>query len=263
MEKTSNNELKKVLGTGFGIAVMIGGTIGVGILRTPGTIAGLLDNYWLIILCWLIGGFYVLLGAGSFAEMATMMPKAGGPYNYVKRAFGDYAGFLSGWFDYIVNAIAPAYFCIVISEYTVLLYPDLKSMQTILAVCFLLAFVLLHASGIKNGSIAQQIMSIIKVVFFTALIVSCFVVKVDTTTLMESSSVVKGGVVIGFLRSMQMITGAYDGWWAACFFAEEDENPGKNIPRSLFVGGVTVTAIYILLNLAIFHVVPASAIKNS
>jgi APA family basic amino acid/polyamine antiporter len=128
---------------------------------------------------------------------------------------------------------------------------------------FLLAFVLLHASGIKNGSIAQQIMSIIKVVFFTALIVSCFVIEVDSTLLMQPSSVMKGGIVIGFLRSMQLVTGAYDGWWAACFFAEEDENPGKNIPRALFVGGITVTIIYILLNLAIFHVVPASDIKNS
>src|SRR5687768_11503289 len=105
------NELKKVLGAGFGIAVMVGGTIGVGILRTPGTIAGMLDSYWLILACWVIGGIYVLLGAGSFAEMAVMLPKAGGPYNYVKRAFGDYAGFLTGWFDYILNAIAPAYFC--------------------------------------------------------------------------------------------------------------------------------------------------------
>ena len=47
------NELKKVLGAGFGIAVMVGGTIGVGILRTPGTIAGMLDSYWLILTCWI------------------------------------------------------------------------------------------------------------------------------------------------------------------------------------------------------------------
>ena len=92
---SQKNELKRVLGAGFGIAVLVGGTIGVGILRTPGIIAGLLDSYWLIIFAWLFVGGYVLLAAGLFAEMATMMPKAGGPYNYVKRAFGDYAGFIS------------------------------------------------------------------------------------------------------------------------------------------------------------------------
>src|SRR5688572_6864467 len=174
------NELKKVLGAGFGIAVMVGGTIGVGILRTPGTIAGMLDNYWLILACWLIGGIYVLLGAGPFAEMATMLPKAGGPYNYVKRAFGDYSGFLTGWFDYILNAIAPVYFCIVIGEYMALLFPVLKGNETMMAIGFLIVFFLYHLGGVKNGSIAQQVTSVLKVLFFTALIISCFVVKVDT-----------------------------------------------------------------------------------
>lgn len=255
--------LKKVLGIGFGIAVMIGGTIGVGILRTPGTIATLLGNYWLIVFCWILGGTYVLLGAGAFAEMAVMMPKAGGPYNYVKRAFGDYAGFLSGWFDYIVNAIAPAYFCIVISEYSALLIPALNGNETILALILLLAFIVLHAGGIENGSIAQQITSIIKVVFFSALISACFFADVEPASLAPSSTLVQGGLLIGFLKSMQLITGSYDGWWSVCFFAEEDKNPARNIPRSLYTGAITVILIYIVFNLAMFHVLPVSSITNS
>lgn len=97
------NELKKILGVAFGITVLVGGTIGSGILRNPGTITQLLNNYWLIIGCWLFGGFYVLLGVNAFSELATMLPRAGGSYNYVKRAFGNYAGFLTGWFDFISN----------------------------------------------------------------------------------------------------------------------------------------------------------------
>jgi APA family basic amino acid/polyamine antiporter len=62
---------------------------------------------------------------------------------------------------------------------------------------------------------------------------------------------------------MQLVTGTYDGWWSVCFFAEEDKNPGKNIPRSLFTGGITVTAIYILVNVAIFHVVPIASLSKS
>ncbi len=108
----NSNQLKKTLGVGFGIAILIGGTIGVGILRTPGAIAGMLDNYWLIIACWILGGLYVLIGAGSYAELATMFPKAGGSYNYVKQAFGDYGGFVTGWFDYITNATPPAFFSV-------------------------------------------------------------------------------------------------------------------------------------------------------
>ena len=135
---TNKNELKKILGVAFGIAVLIGGTIGVGILRTPGSIAQILSNYWLIIGCWIFGGVYVLMGIGSYAELATMLPKAGGAYNYVKHAFGNYAGFLSGWFDFIINGIAPAYFCIVIGEYIVILFPFLKGYETIIALTFLI-----------------------------------------------------------------------------------------------------------------------------
>lgn len=257
------NELKKVLGAGFGIAVMVGGTIGVGILRTPGTIAGMLDNYWLILACWVIGGVYVLLGAGSFAEMAVMLPKAGGPYNYVKRAFGNYAGFLSGWFDYILNAIAPAYFCIVIGEYMALLFPALKGKETMMALGFLIVFILYHLGGVKNGSIAQQITSVLKVLFFTALIVSCFFVQVNPTAFEKAKPVFEGGTLIGFLISIQLVMGAYNGWWSNSFFAEEDENPAKNIPKSLFTGGILVMGIYVILNVAFMHVLPISALANS
>lgn len=259
---SSNNELKKVLGAGFGIAVLVGGTIGVGILRTPGTIAGLLNSYWLILLCWIIGGVYVLLGAGAFAEMATMLPKAGGPYNYVKRAFGNYAGFITGWFDYILNSIAPAYFCIVIGEYLALLFPTLKGYETPMALGFLLLFMLYHLSGTKNGSIAQQVTSVLKVIFFTALIVSCFVVKVDLPDT-QSVGVIEGGIFLGFLKSMQLVMGAYNGWWSGSFFAEEDENPGKNIPKSLFTGGIVVMFIYVVLNIAFMHVIPLSEMAKS
>jgi APA family basic amino acid/polyamine antiporter len=257
------NELKKVLGAGFGIAVMVGGTIGVGILRTPGTIAGMIDNYWLILSCWFIGGIYVLLGAGPFAEMATMLPKAGGPYNYVKRAFGDYSGFLTGWFDYILNAIAPAYFCIVIGEYMALLFPILKGNETAMAIGFLIAFFLYHMGGVKNGSIAQQITSVLKVLFFTALIISCFVVKIDQTEFAKSAQLFEGGLLLGFLKSIQLVMGAYNGWWSNSFFAEEDEDPSKNIPKSLYTGGILVMIIYVILNVAFMYVLPISAVANS
>jgi len=260
----TNNKLKKVLGLGFGIAIFVGGTIGVGILRTPGEIAANLNNDWLIILCWILGGFYILMGCGAYSELATSIPKAGGSYNYIKRAFGDYAGFLSGWFDYITNAIAPSFFCIVISEYIAILFPELKGQTTVIAVAFLVGFTLLHMSGIRNGSIVQQITSMIKVVFFVALIVACFWYSGFKTTPVEiSPNVVSAGLIIGFFKSIQMALGAYDGWYAICFFAEEDENPNRNIPRSLYTGAFIVIGIYVLINIAFLHVLPASAMANS
>ena len=259
-----NNKLKKVLGLGFGIAIFVGGTIGVGILRTPGEIATLLDNEWFIIACWLLGGIYILMGCGAYAELATSIPKAGGSYNYIKRAFGEYAGFISGWFDYITNAIAPSFFCIVISEYIAMLFPELKNQTSVIAVAFLVGFTLLHITGVKNGSIVQQITSIIKVVFFVALIVACFSYSgVKTTPIDVHPNTMSAGLIVGFFKSIQMALGAYDGWYAICFFAEEDENPNRNIPRSLYTGAFIVIAIYVLINMAFLHVLPASGMADS
>ena len=264
MSDSKKNQLKKSLGLSFNIAVLIGGTIGVGILRTPGTIAGMLDNYWLIIASWLIGGIYVLIGANSYAELATMLPKAGGSYNYIKRAFGNYAGFLSGWFDYITNAIPPAFYCIVISEYIIILFPDLANFSTAIAISLLIAFVLLHLTGVKNGSVIQQITSFLKVICFVALVVACFMYSgVKLEPIPKNNTVFKIGLIFGFFKSLQLIIGTYNGWNSVCFFAEENENPGKNIPKSLYSGVLLVIAIYVLINIAFFYVLPIQTVAKS
>lgn len=261
---SGENQLKKVLGLGFGIAIFVGGTIGVGILRTPGEIAALLDSEWLIICCWLLGGLYILMGAGAYAELATSIPKAGGSYNYIKRAFGEYAGFLSGWFDYLTNAIAPAFFCIVISEYIAMLAPAVQGQTTVIALAFLVGFTVLHSTGVKSGSVVQQVTSVVKVLFFVALIVACFMTSgIEIPHLEIDGRIVKAGGVIGFFKSLQMVLGTYDGWYAICFFAEEDENPSRNIPRSLFTGAIIVIVIYVVINMAFFHVLPIAALADS
>ncbi|WP_343614371.1 APC family permease [Flavobacterium sp.] len=264
MTDSKKNQLKKSLGLSFNIAVLIGGTIGVGILRTPGTIAEMLQNYWFIIASWLFGGLYILLGANSYSELATMLPKAGGSYNYIKRALGEYAGFLSGWYDYITNAIPPAFYCIVISEYIIILFPALTNYSTVMAISLLAAFVLLHLSGVKNGSVIQQITSFLKVICFVALVVACFMYSgVQVPKIETDTTLFQIGLIFGFFKSLQLIIGTYNGWNAVCFFAEENENPSKNIPKSLFSGVLLVVAIYVLVNAAFFHVLPIETIAKS
>ena len=264
MSDSTKNQLKKSLGLSFNIAVLIGGTIGVGILRTPGTIAEMLNNYWLILASWLFGGLYVLLGANSYAELATMLPKAGGSYNYIKRAFGEYAGFLSGWFDYITNAIPPAFYCIVISEYIIILFPALANYSTVMAISLLAAFVFIHLSGVKNGSVIQQITSFLKVICFVALVVACFMYSgVEIPAIKTDNTFFQIGLLFGFFKSLQLIIGTYNGWNSVCFFAEENENPSKNIPKSLYSGVILVVAIYVLVNAAFFHVLPIETLAKS
>ena len=263
----AKRELKKFLGPAFGLAVMVGGTIGVGILRTPGPIAALVQNGWLMIAVWIIGGIYVLIAAGSLAELATMLPKAGGGFNYVKRAFGNYAGFVTGWFDYILNAISPAYFSIAISEYLVLLFPRLHGNETVIALAVLVAFTFLHLAGIKSGSMAQQVTSVLKLLALVTLVVCCFLWKGDAphaaTTAPALNYTLTGGLFIGLLRSMLLVLGAYNGWGVPVFFAEEDTNPGKHIPRSLFAGAIIVMVVYVLINAALLYVLPVQTMAGS
>ena len=260
---TAPNQLKKILGQSFGVAILVGSTIGVGILRTPGSIASLLDNYWLIISCWLVGGVYVLFGVGTYAELATMLPKAGGSYNYIKLAFGRYLGFVTGWFDYMANAIAPAFFCIVIGEYIVKLFPSLEQFSTIIAVAFLVGFVLLHATGVRSGSIMQQLTSVVKVFLFVILIVACFIYTgVSATPSHQSPRLLELSVVISFFKALQLVIGTYNGWAAVSYFAEEDKNPARNIPTSMYRGAIVLIIIYTLINIAFFSVLPVQSLAG-
>src|SRR5258708_39548510 len=95
--------LLRVLGVLFGVAVTVGGTIGVGILRLPGPIAAQLHHPWLILGIWLLAGLFLLCNTLSISELATMLPQAGGYYVYARRAFGDVIGFGAGWADWLTQ----------------------------------------------------------------------------------------------------------------------------------------------------------------
>src|SRR4026207_552432 len=97
----TQGHLLRVLGVGFGLAVIIGNTIGAGIFRAPGTIAEQLPNPWFFLGVWVLGALYALLGAISLAELGTMIPRSGGQYVYSRYALGEYAGFIVGWSDWV------------------------------------------------------------------------------------------------------------------------------------------------------------------
>src|ERR1051326_5323295 len=117
MASQTSGGLRRVLGVGFGIAVSIGGTIGVGILRTPGLIAEQLHASLAILLAWIAGGIYTLLAASCLTELALMFPRAGGFYVYVRRAFGNTAGFAVGWTDWVMYCSVLGYLSIAIAEF--------------------------------------------------------------------------------------------------------------------------------------------------
>jgi APA family basic amino acid/polyamine antiporter len=96
MKSETSGHLRRVLGVGFGLAVSIGGTIGVGILRTPGLVAEQLHAPLAIVMFWVAGGIYTLLGASCLTELGLMLPQAGGFYVYARRAFRQHSGICRG-----------------------------------------------------------------------------------------------------------------------------------------------------------------------
>ena len=263
----SPTRLKKVLGVAFGVSIVVGGTIGAGILRTPGAIAALLPDKGLILACWTLAGLYILLSASSYAELTTLLPKAGGAFNYIQRAFGAYAGFVAGWFDFLANGLAPAIFCLLLGEYTGLLVPALAGHPAAVGSAFLTLFTLLNLPGVRSGSAVQQLTSALKIGVLLVLVLGCFMARPAPAAPVLASGVgsglVGGAAVVAFFRAMQLILGTYDGWMSVSFFAEEDDDPGRNIPRSYFIGALTVIGLYLLINAAILYVLPLAVVAHS
>ena len=263
-----SHALLRVLGVGFGLAIVIGGAIGTGILRAPGLIAAALNDPLLIIAAWMFGGVYVLLGANCLAELATSLPRAGGPYVYVRRAYGDYAGFVVGWGDWLNFTLAQAFVAVVFAEYVGALVPMLADRVGAVAVATIGAFTLLQATGVRSGSFVQQLTSVMKMLALAGFVAVCFWFEPAATTAaapaVPAAEPLQGMLLpVAALVSMQMVFQTYAGWNSAVYFAEEDTDPARNLPRALFGGALLVIAIYVLVNLAYLHVLPLDVLGAS
>src|SRR5918993_2930272 len=171
----SKGHLLRVLGVGFGLAVIIGNTIGAGIFRTPGTIAAQLPEPSLFLLIWLAGGLYAFLGAISLAELGTMLPRSGGQYVFSRYALGEYAGFIVGWSDWISTCGTTAAVALVVGTFSGALVPALDGKAPAIAAAVAIFFALLQWRGIVWGSTIQNLTSLLKALAFVALIVAAFI----------------------------------------------------------------------------------------
>ncbi|MEO7674661.1 MAG: APC family permease, partial [Pyrinomonadaceae bacterium] len=254
-QKTESRKLLRILGVGFGLAVVIGGTVGVGILRNPGGVAEQIPSLWLIIFAWTLGGVYCLLGANYLAELATMIPKAGGYYVYAHRAFGDYGGFVVGWSDWLYGMLGLAFIAVVFGEYASgLLTPNLTGGRIIFSVTVLVVIALVNVIGLRSGSETQKLTSVLKTIALLAFVAACFIYGGNSHSAIRSDAPVataSGGSfaqIIAFILAFQLVLSTYDGWHSAIYFSEEDTNPGQNIPRSMFGGIALIILIYLLVN---------------
>jgi len=255
--KRQQGHLLRVLGVGFGLAVIIGNTIGAGIFRTPGTIAEQLPATTPFLLVWFAGGLYALLGAISLAELGTMLPRSGGQYVFSRYALGEYAGFIVGWSDWISSCGSTAAVSLLIGTFSGALFPALNGHAKAVAAVVAITFAFLQWRGIVWGSNIQNITSLLKALAFLALIGAAFLLGGNgalAAPQTQPAPITLAAVII----SLQAAIYTYDGWSGVIYFSEEVKESSRNIPRALFSGVLTITAIYLLVNLALLYVLPMS-----
>lgn len=254
-----------MLGVTFGLAVTIGGVIGMGILRTPGDVAGYLPRPWLFLGVWLLGGLYALLGTINVAELGAMLPRDGGFYVYARRALGPYTGFIIGWSDWLSTCGTTAAIALVIGEYTAALFPALAGREVPVALLSVTLFALLHWLGVRWGGRAQEVTSLLKALAFLALVTACFILghrQPVADAVAQTTPLVSFALFSGMIRALQGVIYTYDGWYNVIYFGEEMNNPARNIPRSMIGSMLLVTLIYLLVNLALLYVLPLSEIAG-
>jgi APA family basic amino acid/polyamine antiporter len=261
--------LARILGLGFGLAMVFGGTVGVGILRLPGTLAATLGDSRLILVFWIVGGLYALLGAVSVAELAAMLPRAGGFYVYARRAFGSGAGFVVGWSDWINEVAALAYGSITAMTFLAALWPAATSYARLGAVLIIAAFTALHWVGLRLGSSLTRLISLSIGLMMLILVVACFFVPpaAQTSVPLPLSAaalpLASMGMLAALVSAMRNVLLTYDGWYSPIYLAEENTDPGLTLPRALIGGTVVLIVLYVSVNAALLRVLPLSALASS
>jgi amino acid transporter len=264
----SRSQLVRILGLGFGVAVIFGGTVGVGILRLPGEIAGRLGSPGLILLVWVIGALYALLGAISLSEVGAALPQAGGFYVYSRRAFGPAAGFVMGWADWMSNCASVAYAAVAASEYLLALTPVAGSQSAIVQTGIGLALVAFFASmqwfGLRLSSGVQKLTSSVTALTFAALAIACLTHRRHADAAIPVAHTAGSlGSLAAVIAVLPAIVVAYDGWYEAIYFTEEDTNPARHLPRAMIGGVLLILGLYLVMNLAFLRVLPIAALASS
>ncbi len=257
----------RILGLGFGLAVVFGGTVGVGILRLPGSVAAQLGNSWLILTVWIAGGVYAVLGAVSIAELAAMLPQAGGFYVYAKRAFGSATGFTVGWADWLSNCAVLAFGSVTAAEYLSALIARLGGHETAIALLLIASLTLVHWIGLRLGSVVLQLSSSATALTLIVLACACFLHRGTTDSALRHPLASAPSSALAILAAMivafRAVIVTYDGWYEAIYFAEEDKNPTRNLPRAMLGGVTLIVALYLFMNVAFLRVMPMATLAAS
>jgi APA family basic amino acid/polyamine antiporter len=262
--------------------LVIGGIVGSGIFMTTGFIAEYLPSPGMILIIWLAGGFIVLSGALSFAELGAMYPKSGGQYLYLREAYGPLAGFLYGWgFFWVIACGGNAALAVGFGEYFGYFFPSLSTQTYLLklniaglsyslsagqlvAVASIIILSTINYFGITSGITVQNIFTFLRIAAVAILVVlGLSIGKKSGITNFDQLFTGGGGFDFRlFGLALIAVLWTYDGFYSVSCTAEEVKKPARNIPLGLLLGALSVTVIYFLVNLVYVLALPVWRMKG-
>jgi APA family basic amino acid/polyamine antiporter len=246
--------LRREIGLASAILLVVGGIIGSGIFFTPAEVARALPNGGWILGVWALGGLVALAGALTYAELGGMMPDAGGPYVYIREAFGGLAAFLYGWMVLlIIGTGALAAVAMGFAGY-VARFVDVSPLGGPIGVASLTiaALTALNYFGIKPGTAVQNLLTVTKVVALGAIIIGGLVAWGTLGPPPPPSVPVPAapGLAQGFAAAFVAVLFTIGGWQQMNMVAGEIRRPDRTIPRALMIGIAIVIACYLGANFA-------------
>jgi amino acid transporter len=244
-------------------ALVVGIIIGASIFVQPSVITGAVPTVSGVFAVWLASGVLTLFGALIAAELASAYPHAGGVYVFLKESFSPAVGFLWGWaMFWTMHTGIIAVIATVFARYVTFFFPAGDFGARAIAVAAVVALTAVNYVGVRQGSIVQTTFTLLKIAAIVLIIAVAFalgprvpVAPGQATAASLTFSSFPPAIVAGLF--------AFGGWHMVTYAAEETRAPERTIPRALVAGVLLVTACYIALNAAYFHVLSPDRIAAS
>jgi APA family basic amino acid/polyamine antiporter len=262
--------LRRILGMGFGLALVFGTMVGVGILRLPSMVAAALGDRTLILVAWGLGGLYSLMGAVAVAELAAMIPETGGFRVYARRAFGEGVGFAVGWVDWLTSVAALAYMAVTTIAFFGILWHPARAFPRAGAIVILAVFTGIHWIGLRIGSSLTAVISTAIGLMLMTLVIGCLLASPIPASAAPplagtaaSLPLLSMATLFAVVPALRAVLTAYDGWYQPIYMAEESTDPARTLPRAIVGGTLMVAALYLLINFALLHVLSVPVLAAS
>ena len=259
---TTAEKLPRKLGPWTGAAVVVGVTIGSAIYQVPAPIAAGTGNLLGVSLVWIVGGLISLFGVLSIAELAVMYPQAGGPYAYLREAFGRPLAFLFGWMWLLTTPFSWAAQALAFAYYLGTLVPLGTDGTHAVAAALVVLISAAQYRSVRLGALVQNLSTGTKLVALVGLAAALLLLAPHAGANLASAgegSLKWNGLAVALVASLW----AYDGWANLTPLAGEMREPQRNLPRAFIGGALLVMGIYLLMNAAFLVALPFSELSAS